>query len=68
MLEKAMLIWLLLTEMGIVVSQANCGPPALAATSTRSRTEFVWPLTAAEKMRQPAPQPVEGSANFNVTR
>ena len=68
MLEKVMVIWLLLTNTGIVVSQANCGPPALAATSTRDRTGFVWPLTATEKMRQPGPQPEEGSANFKVTR
>src|SRR5208283_3593833 len=67
---KAMLIWPLLTETGIVVSQGISWPPELANTSTCDRTEFVWPLTATENMRLPTPknQPPSGSANFKVTR
>ena len=66
---NAMVIWPLLTDTGIVASQGICGPPALAHTSTRDRTEFVWPLTATENTRLPGPhQLTVGSANFKVTR
>ena len=66
---NAMAICPLLTDTGIVVSQGICGPPALAHTSTRSKAEFVWPLTATENRRLPGPhQLTVGSANFKVTR